>query len=285
MTRLLELTTDISACDRKITKAGQDLLGLQNERRSLILEARKLELQDLPEPEQFKLKYHHAVQDVREAEKATEEAAKRNKVAKDEELVAFEALAGLEEQTEEDEAAEEERNLPIIQQTSNGELNESWRELSIETLNLSESILDKLRNPIHKHSDKKLGEITTLGGIVDLTTGGNIAYSQLKGISSTTSGKIEDAWMEFWQSHPEYCQKPADETVIVEGEQDQSEGIAVLKEHGLQDKQLNLLKSGGIETIANLQEIIEDDDLLGDVVGKKQVKKVREIYESWSVIQ
>lgn len=288
-TILGEVYVKINAIERKITDGGSKLLGLQNEKRTLILDARQLELDGKPDHEAFKLRYHHAVEDVKAAQSAMEDAGKRHKAAKEEHENALELLTKLEEKTAEqrqqEQAAAQEEGLPIIQiDKQNGV--EGWRELPLSALGLSPAIVEKLTNPVHKHSDQKLGEITTLGGLVNLTS--HSPYSMLKGISSTTSGKIEDAWMKFWEENPKYCQPPLIDQVDTAVESDlvveASHDIADLVKHGLQPRVLKALQAGGHNTVASLQEILEHDDLLEDVVTRKGIKNVRQAYQSWAAV-
>lgn len=284
-----EVFVKILDIERKITAGGQKLLGLQNEKRSLVLEARKLELAGREEHEIFKLRYHHAVEDVKTAELQMEDSAKQHKRNKEEHDEALELLTKLEEKTEEqleqEEAIAAESALPIVQMDqAAGGTDETWRTMPLDTLKLSTAILAKLANPVHKHSDKSLGEITTLGGLADLLNKHQLSYGQLKGMSSATAGKIEEAWMEFWESRKhlntfvEPSTRPTDEPpAAIE--------VEVLLTHGATKKVTAALRAGDYAQISQLESIIEDDDLLGDVVGKKQIKNVRLAYQSWRAMQ
>lgn len=288
---------EIAEIDRKINQTSTRLLGLKNERRDLTLSARKLELEQWGKLEDraFKLRYHHAVQDVKEAVSELNAAKAAAKAASETHVEYLEALTKLEEksqqQLEEEEAVEREKSLPIIKLDSAEK--DAWRSLPLSTLNLSQAILAKLAEPVLKKSDKKLGEVTTLGGLVDITSSG-LAYSQLKGISSTTSGKIEDAWMEFWKNNPQPAEpaeivgadlaKSAD-LAVSPGSPDPEHQIEELIKHGLKSITVTALQERGYRTVEALTDIIQDDDLLADVVGKKAVKNVRLAHQSLGAMQ
>jgi hypothetical protein len=294
-----EVFVKILDIERKITAGGTKLLGLQNEKRSLVLEARKLELAGREEHEIFKLRYHHAVEDVKTAELAMEDASRQHKRTKEEHDDALELLTKLEEKTEEQQEEEAaiaaEAALPIVQIDQDAE---TWRSLPLDTLKLSAAILAKLANPIHKHSDKSLGEVTTLGGLADLLNKHQLSYGQLKGMSSATAGKIEEAWMEFWESRKHLNQfapavpQPGDPhpepmgvfTPTGETQPGWVE-VEVLLTHGATKKVTAALRAGAYAQISQLETIIEDDDLLGDVVGKKAIKNLRLAYQSWKAMQ
>lgn len=273
----------ITQIDNRITKLGQELLGLENERRSHVVQARLQELREKPEEQIFKIRYHHAVEDVHVAEKKVESAGKAHKEAKDVHEKSLELLTKLEEETDEQKRADAEERLPLVQQSQRGSTtNEGWRELPLSALGLSAAIVEKLSNPIHKASDQKLKEITTLGGLVDLTA--NTPYSLLKGISSTTSGKIEDAWMKFWEENPKYCQPPLIDQVDTEVEPIKPE-VELLLTHGATKNTVKALRAAGHTLIEQVTEFINDDDICSDVVGKKGVKNLRLAMESWGAMQ
>jgi hypothetical protein len=290
-----EIFIKINEIERKITDGGVKLLGLQNQKRSLVLEARKMELAGKEEHEIFKLRYHHAVEDVKTAELQMEDSAKQHKRNKEEHDEALELLTKLEEKTEEqleeEKAIADEAQLPIVQMDqAAGGTDETWRALSLDTLKLSNAILAKLANPVHKHSDKSLGEITTLGGLADLLNKHQLSYGQLKGMSSATAGKIEEAWMEFWESRKQLkVFAPADDALVSPGSPDNSGPdaieVEVLLTHGATKKVTAALRAGDYAQIGQLEAIIEDDDLLGDVVGKKSIKNIRLAYQSWRAMQ
>lgn len=288
-----EIFIKINNIERQITAGGQQLLGLQNDKRTLVLEARKMEMAGKEEHEIFKLRYHHAVEDVKTAESSMDDASKQHKRTKEEHDKALELLTRLEEKTEEqleeEQAIAAEAALPIVQMDQAGD-SEAWRLLPLDTLKLSPAILSKLANPVHKHSDKSLGEVTTLGGLADLLNKHQLSYGQLKGMSSATAGKIEEAWMEFWETrkHLKVFTHPADTTISTDSPDDSGPvaiEVEVLLTHGATKKATAALREGGYAQMQQLETIINDDDLLGNVVGKKALKNIRLAYESWKVMQ
>jgi len=76
---------------------------------------------------------------------------------------------------------------------------DAWREVPIESLNLSGTIVAIL----HEQN------LSTLGAVADFTASGS-TLTNVTGIGPASADKIEEALTEFWSDHPEYAKAEAE---------------------------------------------------------------------------
>lgn len=86
--------------------------------------------------------------------------------------------------------------------------NEEWRALSVTVLQLPVKLTETLL-------EQKPRPLETLGDLADFLATSWI--TDLKGVGAAKAKQIEEAWMQFWTDHPEYCSTDsADDTQISE---------------------------------------------------------------------
>lgn len=80
---------------------------------------------------------------------------------------------------------------------------ESWREVPLASLSISQGLLNKLAEPVHKKGES-VKPIATLGDLVDyqkpLPNGWQPQLTDLKGIGGEAAQKIGQACEDFWAS-------------------------------------------------------------------------------------